>query len=212
MQLFLQFSNRRDISHLLFQSSMAVSMWWVGGGGGGGVQTRFANTVLRCGSLWMGDSLCLPWDNIWLSPCHWKRTQKPAYKIIHVENIIWKSASKYMEKSCRFKTYCGFTPFWPTHRTGNTQPHLMTHTCKAHLWSLITKIYHILGAKLCVLHYWDSTSPHVWPASWPLAPILLVTLQPNYQNISHFRCDLQSFALSITGTVSVPMFGRSLDL
>ena len=32
------------------------------------------------------------------------------------------------------------------------------------------------------------------------------------QNISHFRCDLQSFAFSITGTVSVPMFGRPLDL
>ena len=34
----------------------------------------------------------------------------------------------------------GNTPFWPTHRTPNTQPHLLTHTCKFQLWSLIFKI------------------------------------------------------------------------
>ena len=32
------------------------------------------------------------------------------------------------------------------------------------------------------------------------------------QNISHFRLNLQCFVFSITGAVSLPMFGRPLDL
>ena len=41
---------------------------------------------------------------------------------------------------------------WLYARTPDTQPHLLTHTSKSHLWSLISKIYHILGEICKVLH------------------------------------------------------------
>ena len=47
-------------------------------------------TLLRCGPLWMGDSLCLSWDSLcllcaWTTPCHYKRT-----------NVPMKSMKKFM--------------------------------------------------------------------------------------------------------------------
>ena len=47
----------------------------------------------------------------------------------------------------------GNAPFWPTHRTPNSQSHLLTHTSKSHLWSLISKIYHVLGEIYKVLDF-----------------------------------------------------------
>ena len=56
-----------------------------------------------------------------------------------------------MKKSVQVSN--GYTPFWPTHRTPTNHPHLLTHSSKSHLWSLISKIYHIFGEIYRVLHF-----------------------------------------------------------
>ena len=52
-------------------------------------------------------------------------------------------------KQC-LKRQCAFCP---THRTPNTQPHLLTHTCKSHVWSPVSKMYHIFCEIFNVLHF-----------------------------------------------------------
>ena len=39
------------------------------------------------------------------------------------------------------------------------------------------------STKVCIFHNWGCVSPHVWRASWPLAPRLVVTLPQNTSNI-----------------------------
>ena len=64
---------------------------------------------------------------------------------------------------------------------------------------------------MAIRHFGPVTEPQ-HPAKLADTYLQISLMVTDIQNISHFRWNRQSFAFSITGAVSVPMFGGPLDL
>ena len=88
-----------------------------------------------------------------------------------IENAIPKDIQPVTKMAMRH-----FGPRTEPPTASHTSLHLPPNLTYGH-WYPKYITFWVKSTKFEIFHYWGCVSPHLWRASWPLAPRLVVTLQ-----------------------------------